>query len=179
MPAKITTIADKDVGQVFGAVLEVNATDKLSVATVAGPGFLLRGHAPSSGPIPDGMLLPSTELDTFAVTSNAVLLKPQSFTMVDGVAATGLVLGSPPTFGSGPTTIDFTVAIPLVPVKAKLFFRDQATNVVDIIPVQKITPDSTGKCSLGASALLSGHTYDLLLLVEKYAAYAIFGKPIT
>jgi hypothetical protein len=79
---KITAIADKDFGRVWGAVLETGAEDALAVErVVASAGFLVR-MATADKKV---LALPISGLQV-AKTENAdVLRSPRDFALVDGV----------------------------------------------------------------------------------------------
>jgi len=171
---KITAIVDKDVGQVFGAVLERNATDKLPVASVTGD-FPIRAAAASGSPplVPTVLEIPSAELDSIAVVNTAVLQAPKSFVVVNGAVATGIA----PTWKSliasdatNPAQIHFTTPLTGSSILAKAVFYDQTTKQTGVIPAQKIDKGMTvdNDWKLPAPGLENSHKYDVLLLVEKH-----------
>lgn len=173
---KVTAVVDKDLGQVFGAVLELNATDKLPVGSVAASGFLLRRDE-ASGLLPNGLVVPFEELDTLAVANTAVLKDPNKFVVASGAAASGVPPSDPAvgqflakSNGTDPVTVNFRTSVSVASVGVKVVYNDNTAGESHVLPLQKLDNGATAttEWTLQAPALKDGHEYDLLLLVEKH-----------
>ena len=171
MTAKVTVIADKDIGPVLGAVTEVTAEAKLKVdQVVAASGFPIRSDVQVT------LLVPSTELETFLTAAEGALVDPRSYVVIDGVptALPAALTIQSVALKSSAVEISFGTAPPPsvnadIKVKAILHRRsDDATEVLAPPPVRPVSPDP--RITFGAN-LRTAERYDVLVLVEGYRSF--------
>jgi hypothetical protein len=163
MSAKITVIADKDVGHVLGAVLEVNATDKLKVdQVVASAGFPIRDGAAVL------VQVPPNELDTFATTTASVLDEPMAYAVVDGTvlgtASTNMLTG----VALKATEVTFTPAAAADKLKFKAIYRRRLDGQLGTLTARELRGPATGSWTYPTSELRIGDRYDVLVMLQNH-----------
>jgi hypothetical protein len=168
MAAKITAIADKDLGHVFGAVLQTGVDAALPVAAVvADAGLTVRS---GGDPCLD---VPPEELKTYLVGDEGVLQQPVAYIVVNDSPVhkfTTLSIGALDS-ASG---INFTPVTPAA-VKGKAFLRRHGGSGTDVAaPVPLAAGAGVLPCTLTAGA-----TYDVVLLVEGYPPAVATNKTAT